>query len=160
MNNIRIGQGFDVHQLVEGRPLWLGGVNIPFEMGLLGHSDADVALHAICDALLGAASMKDIGFHFPDTNPNYKDINSRVLLRAVNTLLLQKKYHIGNIDLTIIAQAPKIAPYREQMIDNIAQDLDISKEQISIKGTTTEHLGFTGRGEGIAAMAIALLYNE
>lgn len=160
LNRIRIGQGFDVHQLVEGRDLWLGGVKIPYHMGLLGHSDADVVLHAVCDALLGAASLNDIGFHFPDTNPNYKDVDSRILLRGVRELLSLQSWEIGNIDLTIIAQAPKIAPYREQMIANIAHDLNIEANKVSIKGTTTEHLGFTGRGEGIAAMAVALIIGK
>lgn len=156
--NFRIGQGFDVHQLVENRPLWLGGVNIPFEKGLLGHSDADVALHAVCDALLGAAALHDIGYHFPDTKNDFKNIDSRVLLRKVRELIAAEGYSIGNIDLTIVAQAPKILPFKEQMIDNIAADLKIKSSQVSVKGTTTEHLGFTGRGEGIAAMAVALIY--
>lgn len=153
----RIGQGFDVHQLVEGRELWLGGVHIPYEKGLLGHSDADVALHAICDALLGAASLNDIGYHFPDTNPNNKGIDSRVILRKTNSLILDDGWQISNIDLTIIAQAPKIEPYRLEMRKIIARDLGIDISQVSVKATTTEHLGFTGRGEGIAAMAVALL---
>lgn len=153
----RIGQGFDVHQLVEGRELWLGGIHIPYEKGLLGHSDADVALHAICDALLGAASLNDIGYHFPDTNPNNKGIDSRVILRKTNSLILDDGWQISNIDLTIIAQAPKIEPYRLEMRKIIARDLGIDISRVSVKATTTEHLGFTGRGEGIAAMAVALL---
>lgn len=154
----RIGQGFDVHQLVEGRPLWLCGVNIPHQKGLLGHSDADVALHALCDALLGAAALGDIGRHFPDTDGQYKDIDSRVLLRKVVELLKRDGYEVGNVDLTIIAQAPKILPFKEEMILNVADDLQVAPDVVSIKGTTTEHLGFTGRGEGIAAMAVALIY--
>lgn len=160
IENFRIGQGFDVHQLVEDRPLFLGGVKIPYKMGLLGHSDADVALHAVCDALLGAASFNDIGYHFPDSSEKYKDINSRLLLREVGKMLSQNSWVIGNIDLTIVAQAPKIAPYREQMRKNIAEDLHLDVSRISIKGTTTEHLGFTGRGEGIAALAVALIYSK
>ena len=158
--NFRIGQGFDVHQLVEGRPLFLCGVDIPYPMGLLGHSDADVAIHAICDALLGAANLNDIGYHFPDTNPAYKGINSRLLLKAVGELIRENNWAIGNIDLTIIAQAPKIAPFREQMRQNIGDDLKIDISQISIKGTTTEHLGFTGRKEGIAALSVALIFKS
>lgn len=158
MFNIRVGQGFDVHQLVEGRQLFLGGVKIPHEVGLLGHSDADVALHAICDALLGAADLNDIGYHFPDSNDVYKDINSRTLLREVKKLLEDNGWSVGNIDLTIIAQAPKIAPYRDAMKEAIAADLGIEKQQVSVKGTTTEHLGFTGRHEGIASIAVALIY--
>ena len=160
IKKLRIGQGFDVHQLVEGRKLYLGGVEIPYTMGLLGHSDADVALHAVCDALLGAASLKDIGYHFPDNNPDYKDVDSRVLLRKVGEILTESKWLIGNIDLTIICQSPKIAPYRDIMRQNIAQDLGIEEDQVSIKGTTTEHLGFTGRGEGIAALAVALIIRQ
>lgn len=158
--NFRIGQGFDVHQLVENRPLWLGGVNIPFDKGLLGHSDADVAIHALCDALLGAAALHDIGYHFPDNKEDFRGIDSRILLRKTGQLIGEEGYLIGNVDLTIIAQAPKILPYREQMIAIIATDLGISESQVSIKGTTTEHLGFTGRGEGIAAMAVAFIYSE
>ena len=155
--DFRIGQGFDVHQLVEGRPLWLCGVNIPYEKGLLGHSDADVAIHAVCDALLGAAALYDIGHHFPDKNPEYKNIDSRVLLRKVAELIEEEGYEIGNIDVTIIAQAPRVLPYREKMITNLAEDLEILPCRVSVKATTTEHLGFTGRGEGIAAMAVALI---
>ena len=154
---IRIGQGIDVHKLVEGRDLWICGVKIPYHLGLLGHSDADVALHALCDALLGAASMCDIGYHFPDSDPTYKGADSRVLLRKVKELLNEKGYSIGNVDVTIAAQAPKMLPHIPQMIQNIADDLKIDVDCVSVKATTTEHLGFTGRGEGIAAFAVALI---
>lgn len=153
----RIGQGIDVHKLVKGRDLWIAGVKIPYHMGLLGHSDADVALHALCDALLGAAAMRDIGYHFPDTDPNYKGADSRVLLRRVKEMLTEKGYSIGNVDITIAAQAPKMLPYIPTMAQNIADDLEINLNCVSVKATTTEHLGFTGRGEGIAAFAIALI---
>ncbi|GAB4127972.1 MAG: 2-C-methyl-D-erythritol 2,4-cyclodiphosphate synthase [Sideroxydans sp.] len=154
---MRIGQGFDVHQLVEGRKLILGGVHIPHEKGLLGHSDADVLLHAICDALLGAAALGDIGRHFADTDAQYKDIDSRILLREVLHRVREAGYRVGNVDATIIAQAPKMAPYIQQMVENIAADLRIEKHAVNVKATTTEHLGYTGRGEGIAAQAVALL---
>ena len=154
---IRVGQGIDVHKLVEGRDLWICGVKIPYHLGLLGHSDADVALHALSDALLGAASMRDIGYHFPDTDPTYKGADSRVLLRRVRELLAEKGYSIGNVDVTIAAQAPKMLPHSPQMIQNIADDLMIDSDCVSVKATTTEHLGFTGRGEGIAAFAVALI---
>ena len=153
----RIGQGIDVHKLVKGRDLWIAGVKIPYHMGLLGHSDADVALHALCDALLGAAAMRDIGYHFPDTDPTYKGADSRVLLRRVKEMLIEKGYSIGNVDITIAAQAPKMLPYIPTMAQNIADDLEINLNCVSVKATTTEHLGFTGRGEGIAAFAIALI---
>ena len=153
----RIGQGFDVHKLVEGRDLWIAGVKIPYHLGLLGHSDADVALHALCDALLGAAALRDIGYHFPDTDPKYKGADSRVLIRNVKELLLNKGYSIGNVDVTIAAQAPKMLPHIPQMIQNIADDLGIENDCVSVKATTTERLGFTGRGEGIAAFAVALI---
>ena len=156
----RIGQGIDVHKLVEGRDLWIAGVKIPYHLGLLGHSDADVALHALCDALLGAASMRDIGYHFPDTDPNYKGAASRVLLRRVREMLNEKNYSIGNVDVTIAAQAPKMLPHIPQMIKNIADDLLIDSDCVSVKATTTERLGFTGRGEGIAAFAVALINKE
>lgn len=154
---IRVGQGIDVHKLVEGRDLWIAGVKIPYHLGLLGHSDADVALHALSDALLGAASMRDIGYHFPDTDPTYKGADSRVLLRRVRELLAEKGYSIGNVDVTIVAQAPKMLPHIPQMMQNIADDLMIDCDCVSVKATTTEHLGFTGRGEGIAAFAVALI---
>jgi 2-C-methyl-D-erythritol 2,4-cyclodiphosphate synthase len=154
---MRIGQGFDVHQLVTGRKLIIGGVDIPYEKGLLGHSDADVLLHAICDAILGAAALGDIGKHFADTDAKYKDIDSRILLRVVAQKVAESGYLIGNIDSTIIAQAPKMAPHIPQMVDNIAADLGIAKTAVNVKATTTEKLGYTGRGEGIAAQAVALL---
>lgn len=157
MANVRIGMGMDVHRLVEGRELWICGVKIPYCLGLLGHSDADVALHALCDALLGAAALRDIGYHFPDTDPEYKGANSRVLLRRVRELIAEKGYSVGNVDVTIAAQAPKLLPYIPSMIDTIAADLEIATDCVSVKATTTERLGFTGRGEGIAAYASALI---
>lgn len=157
--NIRIGNGFDVHRLVEGRDLYMCGVKIPYTLGLLGHSDADVALHALSDALLGAAALRDIGYHFPDTDPAYKGADSRRLLREVVRLLAEKGYRPGNVDVTIMAQAPKMLPYIEQMRANIADDLGVAVDDVSVKATTTEKLGFAGRGEGIAAMATALIYS-
>ena len=154
---IRIGNGFDVHKLVEGRDCIVCGVKIPYERGLLGHSDADVALHALCDALLGAAALRDIGYHYPDTDPEFSGADSRVLLRDVLKKSGEKGYHPVNVDVTIIAQAPKMLPYIEQMRQNIAEDLNIDLDAISVKATTTERLGFTGRGEGIAAQASALI---
>lgn len=154
---MRIGQGFDVHQLVEGRKLIIGGVEIPHPLGLLGHSDADVLLHAICDALLGAAALGDIGRHFPDSDPRYKGIDSRKLLREVMGLLRERAYTLVNLDATLIAQAPKMAPHIPTMIANIAADLGSEAGRINIKATTTEKLGFTGRGEGIAAQAVCLI---
>ena len=154
---MRIGQGFDVHALVAGRRLIIGGVTIPHERGLLGHSDADVLLHAICDALLGAAGLGDIGQHFPDTDASYKGADSRVLLRHVAALIKARGLVTGNVDATIIAQAPKMAVHIPAMIANIAVDLGIAADAVNIKATTTEQLGFTGRGEGIAAQAICLL---
>lgn len=156
----RIGQGYDVHKLVAGRELWLCGVNIPYSLGLLGHSDADVAIHALCDALLGAAALADIGAHFPDSDPAYKGVDSRLLLRKVAEMLHQRGYLIGNVDITIIAQAPKLRPYIQDMRATVATDLGIDIDRVSVKATTTEHLGFTGRGEGIAAQAVALIYNQ
>ena len=154
---MRIGQGYDVHKLAEGRKLILGGVEIPYEKGLLGHSDADVLVHAVMDALLGAAALGDIGQHFPDTDPRYKGISSIELLKEVGKLLDEKCYIIENIDATIIAQRPKLAPYRPQMAANIAEALHISTDQVSVKATTEEGLGFTGHGEGISSQAITLL---
>lgn len=155
----RIGNGFDVHKFAEGRKLILCGEDIPAQLGLLGHSDSDVALHALADALLGAASLRDIGYHFPDSDPTYKGADSRVLLRRVVELLSEKGYSIGNVDLTIIAQAPKLSPYIEKMRGNIAADLGIDVDNVSVKATTTEKLGFTGRGEGIAAQASAIIFS-
>ncbi|MFA5372421.1 MAG: 2-C-methyl-D-erythritol 2,4-cyclodiphosphate synthase [Sideroxydans sp.] len=154
---MRIGQGFDVHQLVEGRKLIIGGVDIPHEKGLLGHSDADVLLHAISDALLGAAALGDIGRHFADTDAQFKDIDSRILLREVLHRVREAGWRVGNVDATIIAQAPKMAPHIPQMIANIAADLRLEKHAVNVKATTTEQLGYTGRGEGIAAQAVVLL---
>lgn len=156
--DFRIGNGFDVHRLVEGRRCIVCGVDIPYELGLLGHSDADVALHALADALLGAAALGDIGKHFPDTDPRYSGADSRVLLRAVVALLADKGFAPANVDVTIIAQRPKMLPYIEQMRSNIAADLAISADRVSVKATTTERLGFTGRGEGIASQASALIF--
>ncbi|MBI5919864.1 MAG: 2-C-methyl-D-erythritol 2,4-cyclodiphosphate synthase [Nitrosomonadales bacterium] len=154
---MRIGQGFDVHQLVAGRKLIIGGVDIPYEKGLLGHSDADVLLHAICDALLGAAALGDIGRHFADTDAQYKDIDSRILLRDVVRKVENAGFRLVNLDATIIAQAPKMAPHISAMIANIAADLGVAMNAVNVKATTTEKLGYTGRGEGIAAQAVALL---
>jgi 2-C-methyl-D-erythritol 2,4-cyclodiphosphate synthase len=154
---MRIGQGFDVHQLVEGRKLIVGGVNIPYEKGLLGHSDADVLLHAICDALLGAAALGDIGKHFSDTDAKFKNIDSRILLRETLHLVRAQGYRVANVDATIVAQAPKMAPHIFQMVENIAADLRVEKSAVNVKATTTEKLGYTGRGEGIAAQAVVLL---
>jgi 2-C-methyl-D-erythritol 2,4-cyclodiphosphate synthase len=155
----RIGHGFDVHKLVEGRRFMLGGVNIPWHRGAFGHSDADALLHAICDALLGAASMGDIGWHFPDNDNKYKDINSSELLHQVSGMVKAQGYEVGNIDCTVALQEPKIAGYIPEMQKIIARILGKAEEDISIKATTTEHLGFTGRGEGIAVWAVALLYD-
>ncbi len=157
---MRIGQGFDVHQLVEGRKLIIGGVDIPYEKGLLGHSDADVLLHAICDAMLGAAALGDIGRHFSDTDAKYKNIDSRILLRETLHLVRQQGWRLGNVDATIIAQRPKMAPHIPQMVANIAADLRLEKGAVNVKATTTEQLGYTGRGEGIAAQAVVLLLAE
>jgi 2-C-methyl-D-erythritol 2,4-cyclodiphosphate synthase len=154
---MRVGQGFDVHALVAGRKLVIGGVEIPYEKGLEGHSDADVLIHAVCDALLGAAALGDIGRHFPDTDPTYKGADSRVLLRAVARKVIGAGFSIVNVDATIIAQAPRMMPHVPKMIANLSADLGLAPGSINVKATTTEHLGFTGRGEGIAAQAIALI---
>ncbi len=157
MTSVRIGHGFDVHKLEEGRPLILGGVTIPYHKGLQGHSDADVLIHAICDALLGAAAMGDIGTHFPDTDIAYKNINSRYLLRQVRNKVLGAGYRIGNIDTTLIMEAPKIQDFISEIRKNLASDLQVRKNVISVKATTTEGLGFSGRREGIAAHAVVLI---
>lgn len=149
--------GFDVHKLVEGRDLWLGGIKIEHTLGLLGHSDADVLVHAICDALLGAANLRDIGYHFPDTSGEYYNIDSKILLRKTVALLREKGYQIGNIDCTICAERPKLNPHIPTMQQTLAEVMDIEIEDISIKATTTEKLGFTGRQEGISAYAVALI---
>ena len=154
---MRIGFGYDVHRLVEGRELWLCGVKIEHELGLLGHGDADVAIHALCDALLGAACLRDIGYHFPDTDPRYKGIDSRKLLREVMRLLSEKGYRLGNCDITICAERPKINPPIPAMQRQMAECMNCDPDQVSIKATTTEKLGFTGREEGIAAHAVALI---
>jgi 2-C-methyl-D-erythritol 2,4-cyclodiphosphate synthase len=154
---IRIGHGYDVHALVTGRDLVLGGVKIPHTKGLLGHSDADALIHAICDACLGAAGLGDIGRHFPDTDPRYKSIDSRILLRKVHEAIQVKGWKVANVDATIVAQAPKLTPYMEQMKQNLASDLGIPEDCVNIKASTTEKLGFAGREEGIAAHAVVLL---
>ena len=154
---MRIGHGYDVHRLVEGRRLILGGIDIPYEKGLLGHSDADVLLHAISDALLGAAALGDIGKHFPPDDPDFLDANSLMLLGKVNSLLRENGYIVGNVDATVIAQRPKLLPYIEEMRKNIAAVLEVTLDCISVKATTEEKLGFTGSGEGIAAHAVALI---
>jgi len=157
---MRVGLGYDVHRLVEERCLILGGVNIPYEKGLLGHSDADVLIHAIMDSLLGASALGDIGKHFPDTDPAYKGISSIKLLEHVGNLLKENNYSIGNIDATIIAQKPKMAPHIPQMVKNIATALNIDENRINVKATTEEGLGFTGTGEGISSQSICLLLND
>lgn len=154
---MRIGQGYDVHALVTGRRLIIGGVDIPYDRGLAGHSDADVLLHAVCDALLGAAALGDIGAHFPDTDPRYRGADSRVLLRAVAALLRERGWRIGNVDTTIVAQAPRMAPHVAAMRANIASDLGVAEDAVSVKAKTTERLGYIGAGEGIAAQAVALI---
>lgn len=160
MTGFRIGQGYDVHRLTAGRPLILGGVRIPYKKGLLGHSDADVLTHSVMDALLGASGFGDIGILFPDTDPQYAGISSLILLSKVGELLRKNEFIIGNIDTTLIAQAPKIGPYRKKMRENLARALKISEDCMNIKATTEEHLGFTGNGSGIAAQAIVFLQKK
>jgi len=157
MTDIRIGHGFDVHAFAENRKLVIGGVDIPHELGLAGHSDADVLLHAICDALLGAAGLGDIGRHFPDSDAAFAGIDSRILLRRVAQQLQERGWRVGNVDATIIAQSPKMAPHIARMTAHIADDLGIALDRVNVKATTTEKLGFTGRGEGIAAEAVCLI---
>jgi 2-C-methyl-D-erythritol 2,4-cyclodiphosphate synthase len=157
MSDIRVGHGFDVHAFAANRKLIIGGVDIPHDMGLAGHSDADVLLHAICDALLGAAGLGDIGRHFPDTDMAFAGIDSRILLRRVAQQLQERNWRVGNVDATIIAQAPKMAPHIARMTAHIAGDLGIALDRVNVKATTTEKLGFTGRGEGIAAEAVCLI---
>ena len=154
---MRIGHGYDVHKLVEGRELILGGVTIPYEKGLLGHSDADALTHAVMDALLGAAGLRDIGYHFPDTDPQYKGADSRMLLRAVKEKLDAAGYRVGNVDVTVLAQKPKLKPYIPQMMENIASDLQIDLSRVNVKATTEEGLGFTGAEQGMACHAVCLL---
>ena len=156
----RIGQGYDVHRLAEGRRLVLGGVEIPWEKGLLGHSDADVLLHALMDALLGAVALGDIGRLFPDTDPQYQGADSRALLRRVREVLDGGGFSVGNVDVTLVAQKPKVAPYIPQMRENIASDLRVGLEMVSVKATTEERLGFTGDGSGMAAQAVAMVFQE
>lgn len=158
--NIRVGQGYDVHQFVKGRELWLGGIKIDCDRGLLGHSDADVLIHAICDALLGAANMRDIGYHFPDTGSEFKNIDSKVLLRKTVDLIRTKGYSIGNVDSTVCAQRPKINPHIEKMQQTLAEVMGVDADCIAIKATTTEHLGFVGREEGMAAYATVLIQKQ
>ncbi|MCD8303248.1 MAG: 2-C-methyl-D-erythritol 2,4-cyclodiphosphate synthase [Prevotellaceae bacterium] len=158
--SIRIGFGFDVHRLVEGRPLWLGGILIDSPKGLLGHSDADVLIHALCDALLGAASMRDIGYHFPDTSPEFLGISSKELLRRTVSLISEKGYRVSNVDATLCLEEPKLSPRIAEMQAVLAPLLRVSPSDVSVKATTTERLGYTGRGEGIAAYAVALIVKD
>ena len=160
MKDIRVGMGYDVHRLVEGRDLWLGGIRIPHTLGLLGHSDADVLIHAICDALLGAANMRDIGYHFPDTSADTLNMDSKLILKGTVELLAGKGYNIGNIDATVCAERPKINPHVPAMRSCMAQVMGIDEDRISIKATTTERLGFVGREEGISAYAVALITKD
>lgn len=157
---IRVGFGYDVHRLVEGRPLFLGGIEIPHRLGLLGHSDADVLIHAICDALLGAANLRDIGFHFPDTASAYENIDSKILLRRTTDLLHEKGWHVGNVDCTIVAEQPKINPHVEAMKACLAPLMDVTIDDVSIKATTNERMGFAGREEGMIAYATVLIEKE
>ena len=157
---IRVGFGYDVHQLVEGRELWLGGIRLTHTKGLLGHSDADVLIHAVCDALLGAANMRDIGYHFPDTGAEYKDIDSKILLRRTVQLIATKGYRVGNVDATICAERPKLKAHIHEMQQCLADCMGISDDDVSIKATTTEHRGFTGREEGISAYATVLIDDQ
>ncbi len=158
---MRIGFGYDVHQFSPDRKLWLGGIEVPYEYGLMGHSDADVVIHALCDALLGAAAMRDIGYHFPDTKGNeYEGIDSKILLRRTIAMLRNAGYELGNCDITICAQAPKLNPFIERMQTCLAEVMDVTPSQVNIKATTTEHLGFVGRKEGIAAYAVVLIENK
>ncbi|MBQ1909295.1 MAG: 2-C-methyl-D-erythritol 2,4-cyclodiphosphate synthase [Bacteroidaceae bacterium] len=160
MTKIRVGMGYDVHRLVEGRPLWLGGIRLEHSMGLLGHSDADVLIHAICDALLGAANMRDIGYHFPDTAEEFRGIDSKVLLRKTIDLIATKGFRVGNIDATVCAERPKLKPHIPEMQACLAEVMGIDPDCVSIKATTTERLGFTGREEGISAYATVLICGE
>ncbi|MBP5765205.1 MAG: 2-C-methyl-D-erythritol 2,4-cyclodiphosphate synthase [Bacteroidales bacterium] len=157
MSKIRVGFGYDVHQLVEGRDLWLGGIKIEHTLGLLGHSDADVLIHALCDALLGAANLRDIGYHFPDTDPKYKNVDSKLLLADTMKLIRDKGYEFGNADITVAAERPKLNPHIEEMKTCLAKVMGVEADDVSIKATTTEKLGFTGRQEGIAAYATVLI---
>jgi len=156
--NIRIGQGYDVHQLAEGRPFWLGGIVVPHTHGGLGHSDADVLIHVICDALLGAANLRNIGFHFSDKDPQYKNVDSKLLLRKVLEMVREKGYEVGNLDATVVLQEPKLNPHIPAMKTCLAGVMGLDEEAISIKATTSEHLGFVGRKEGVAAFCVALIF--
>lgn len=159
MKSFRVGMGYDVHQLVEGRALWLGGIRLEHFLGLLGHSDADVLIHAVCDALLGAANMRDIGYHFPDTSAETLDMDSKIILRKTIELIATKGYQVGNIDVTVCAERPKLNPHIPAMQACLAEVMGVDPDCISIKATTTERLGFTGREEGISAYAVALIYS-
>ena len=159
MKSFRVGMGYDVHQLVEGRALWLGGIQLEHSLGLLGHSDADVLIHAICDALLGAANMRDIGYHFPDTSADTLDMDSKIILRKTIELIATKGYRVGNIDATVCAERPKLNPHIPAMQACLAEVMGVDPDCVSIKATTTERLGFTGREEGISAYAVALIYS-
>lgn len=154
----RIGQGYDVHKLVEDRELWICGIKLPHTHGLLGHSDADVAIHALCDALLGALALRDIGYHFPDTDPKYKGADSKLLLKEVCHMIRERGWEIGNVDVTIMAEAPKFKPHIDEMRQCLADVMNVAVDAVSVKATTTEKLGFTGRKEGIASTAVALIY--
>ncbi len=158
--NIRIGQGYDVHCLEPGRKFWLGGIEIPHSQGAVGHSDADVLIHVICDALLGAANLRDIGYHFPDNDPQYKQIDSKILLKEVVGLISQSGYRIGNVDVTVSLQTPKISKYIPDMIRCLAEVMETEEDNVSIKATTTEKLGFVGREEGVSALAVVLIYKS
>lgn len=157
---VRVGFGYDVHRLIEGRKLWLGGVLVPYDKGLLGHSDADVAIHALCDALLGAAALRDIGYWFPDTSGDFKDIDSKILLRKVVSLLSERGYRINNVDVTICAQSPKLSPYIDEMRAVLAEVMNLDIDRVSVKATTTERLGFVGEGLGMAAQAVACIEKQ
>ncbi|MDR2148382.1 MAG: 2-C-methyl-D-erythritol 2,4-cyclodiphosphate synthase [Tannerella sp.] len=157
---MRIGFGYDVHAFAEGRELWLGGVKIDYPLGLQGHSDADVLIHAVCDALLGAANMRDIGYHFPDSSPQFKNIDSKILLRETMQLLRNAGYELGNMDATVIAEQPKLSPYIPQMQKTLAETMQVPETDVSIKATTSEKMGFVGRKEGIAVCAVALIINK
>jgi len=158
--NLKIGHGYDVHRLAEGYKLWIGGIEIPFEKGSVGHSDGDVLIHAICDALLGAANLRDIGHHFPDTDASFKGIDSKIILKKTIAIIRQAGYEVGNIDSTVCLEKPKISPFIAQMAETLASVLEVEKEQVSVKATTTEKMGFTGTGEGISAYAVALIYRK
>ena len=158
MNDIRVGQGYDVHKLAAGRDFWLGGIKVPHSHGAVGHSDADVLIHVICDALLGAANLRDIGYHFPDNDPQYKQIDSKILLKRVVALIADQGYRIGNVDATVCLQSPRISNMIPEMTSCLAQTMGIEEDRISVKATTTEKLGFVGREEGVSAMAVVLIF--